>query len=200
MSSSTVFSSFDPQLKYLLHRGHQAFHEIRGFAESLTQLAVWEHVSAGVRATGPAADSALAHNSARALRKFHSLELDDADLDVMKMAAGTAVLAAMKRKGHGTDRLGVAPATSAEALQYVVTYVVPTTPVLLDGGEPASGPAAPAMVTGGALVQLGAESMAALQAATGRSTSGTTRDTSDKITLGKAPQEHHARRPEWFSP
>ena len=72
--------------------------------------------------------------SARALRKYHTLELDGGGLGVMKLATGTAVLTAMKRKGHGADRLGVAPSSTAEALQYIVTYVVPTTPPLFDGG------------------------------------------------------------------
>ena len=171
-----------------------------GFAETLTPLAVWEHVSTAVRETGTAADDALASNTALALRKFHSLELGGADVDVMKMAAGTAVLGAMRRKGHGTDRLGVAPAGTAAALQYIVTYVVPVAPGSSDGGESAASTAATASTTGGALVQLGAESMAALQAAAGRSPGGAARDASDKLTLGKAPQEPHARRPEWFSP
>ena len=43
--------------------------------------------------------------------------------------------------------------------------------------------------------------MAALHAAAGRpAAGGTAREPSDKITLGKAPQEAHKRRPEWFSP
>ena len=43
--------------------------------------------------------------------------------------------------------------------------------------------------------------MAELHAAAGRqATGGTAREAADKITLGKAPQEPHARRPEWFSP
>ena len=87
-----------------------------------------------MRTTGAPADSSLAHNTARALRKYHPLELDGGDRDVMKMAAGTAVLAAMKCKGHSTDRLGVAPTGTAEALQYIVTYVVSTTPFTFDGG------------------------------------------------------------------
>ena len=88
-----------------------------------------------------------------------------------------------------------------EALQYIVTYVVPTTPPLFDGGEPASGAAAATAVAGAQTVQLGAESMAALHAAAGRpATGGTAREPSDKITLGKALQEAHERRPEWFSP
>ena len=120
----------------------------------------------------------------------------------MKMAAGTAVLTAMKkRKGHGTNRPGVAPSSTAEALQCIVTYVVPTTPPVFDGGEPASGAAAAAAVAGAQAVQLGAESMVALHAAAGRpATGGTAREPSDKIALDKAPQEAHERRPECFSP
>ena len=99
--------------------------------------------------TGAPADSSLAHNAARALRKYHPLDLDGGDLDVTKMAAGTALLTAMERKGHGTDRLGVAPAGTAEALQYIATYVVPTTPFTLDGGEPARGAASAASAVSG---------------------------------------------------
>jgi hypothetical protein len=43
--------------------------------------------------------------------------------------------------------------------------------------------------------------MAALQAAAGRTAADTTaREPKEKITLGKAPQVAHERRPEWFSP
>ena len=115
-----------------------------GFGPALTALSVWEHVSAAVRATGAPVDSSSAHNAARALRKYHPLELDGGDPDVMKMAAGTAVLAAMKRKGHGTDRIGAAPAGTAEALQCIVAYVEPTTPFTFDGGEPTGGAASAA--------------------------------------------------------
>ena len=58
-----------------------------------------------------------------------------------------------------------------------------------------------AAVAAAQTVQLGAESMAVLHAAAGRpAAGGTAREPSDKITLGKAPQEAHERRPEWFSP
>ena len=145
-----------------------------GFDPALTALGVWSHVSSAVLATGADADSSLANNAARALRKYHTLELDGGGLGVMKMAAGTAVLTAMKRKGHCTDRLGVAPSSTAEALHRIVTYVVPTTPPLFGGGEPASGAAAAAAVAGAQTVQLGAESMAALHAAAGRPAAGGT--------------------------
>ena len=173
-----------------------------GFSSTLTALSVWEHVSANVRATGPAADARFAENAARALRKYHSLEVEGAGEDVMKMAAGAAVLAAMKCKGHGTDRLGVAPADTAQALQYVVTYVVQTTPLSLDGGEPAGTAAAAAAAAGASVVQLDGQSLAALQAVTARqTTAASARDASDKITLGKAPQEtSRMRRPDWFAP
>ena len=119
----------------------------------------------------------------------------------MKMAAGTAVLAAMKRKGHGTDRVGAAPAGTSEALKCIVAYVVPTAPFAFDSGEPTGGAASAASAAGSSLVQRGAESMAELHAVAGRqATGGTAREAADKITLGKAPQEPHARRPGWFSP
>ena len=172
-----------------------------GFDATLTALGVWAHVSSAVLATGDTEDRSLACDAARSLRKFHDLELEGAGLNVMKMAAGTAVLLAMKRKGHGTDRLGVAPSGTAEALQYIVTYVVPTPTPLYDGGEPAAGAAAAAAGAGSQTVQLSAASMEALQAAAGRSASGgAAREPSEKITLGKAPSVAHELRPEWFSP
>ena len=72
---------------------------------------------------------------------------------------------------------------------------------MFDGGEPAAGAAAAAAGAGAQTVQLGAESMAALHAAAGRpAAGGAAREPSEKITLGKAPQVAHERRPEWFSP
>ena len=172
-----------------------------GFDATLTALGVWAHVSSAVLATGDAEDRSLACDAARSLRKFHDLELEGAGLNVMKMAAGTAVLLAMKRKGHGTDRLGVAPSGTAEALQYIVTYVVPTPTPLFDGGEPAAGAAAAAAGAGPQTVQLSTASMEALQAAAGRSAAGgAAREPSEKLTLGRAPNVAHELRPEWFSP
>ena len=172
-----------------------------GFDPTLTAMGVWAHVSSDVLATGAEADRSLASDAARALRRFHDLELEGGGLNVMKMAAGTAVLTAMRRKGHGVDRLGVAPSGTAEALQYIVTYVVPTSTPTFDGGEPAAGAAAAAAPTGAPTVRLSADSMAALQAAAGRTAAGAAaREPAEKITLGKAPQVAHERRPEWFSP
>ena len=172
-----------------------------GFDPTRTALGVWMHVSSAVLATGADADRSLASDAAHALRRFHDLELEGGGLNVMKMAEGAAVLTAMRRKCHGTDRLGVAPSSTAEALQYIVTYVVPTTTPVYDGGEPAAGAAAAAAVAGAQTVQLGAESIAALRAAARRpAAGGAAREPSDKITLGKAPQEAHERRSEWFSP
>ena len=172
-----------------------------GFDPTLTPMDAWAHVSSGVLATGAEADRSLASDAARSLRRFHDLELEGGGLNVMKMAAGTAVLTAMRRKGHGLDRLGVAPSGTAEALQYIVTYVVPTPTPTFDGGEPATGAAAAAAPLGAPTVRLSADSMAALQAAAGRTAADTTaREPKEKITLGKAPQVAHERRPEWFSP
>ena len=172
-----------------------------GFEPTLTPMDAWAHVSSGVLATGADADRSLASDAARSLRRFHDLELEGGGLNVMKMAAGTAVLTAMRRKGHGLDRLGVAPSGTAEALQYIVTYVVPTPTPTFDGGEPATGAAAAAAPLGAPTVRLSADSMAALQAAAGRTAADTTaREPKEKITLGKAPQVAHERRPEWFSP
>ena len=172
-----------------------------GFDPTLTPMDAWAHVSSGVLATGADADRSLASDAARSLRRFHDLELEGGGLNVMKMAAGTAVLTAMRRKGHGVDRLGVAPSGTAEALQYIVTYVVPTPTPTFDGGEPATGAAAAAAPSGAPTVRLSADSMAALQAAAGRTAADTTaREPKEKITLGKAPQVAHERRPEWFSP
>ena len=172
-----------------------------GFDPTLTAMDVWAHVSSAVLAAGADADRSLASDAARSLRRFHDLELEGGGLNVMKMAAGTAVLNAMRRKGHGVDRLGVAPSGTAEALQYVVTYVVPTQTPTFDGGEPATGAAAAAAPAGAQTVRLSADSMAALQAAAGRATAGAaTREPTEKITLGKAPVVAHERRPEWFSP
>ena len=83
-----------------------------------------------------------------------------------------------------------------------MTYVVPTSTPLFDGGEPAAGAAAAAAVVAGVqAVQLGAKSMAALREAAGRTAAGgAAREPYEKITLGKAPQVAHERRPEWFSP
>ena len=75
-----------------------------GFDPTLTALGVWAHVSSAVLATGADADRSLASDAARALRKFHTLELEGGGLNVMKMAARTAVLSAMKRKGWRAAR------------------------------------------------------------------------------------------------
>ena len=182
-------------------RAEQRLAQGAGYDERVTNLEVWSHVSGSTR--DEAADTALASQVARATTAMHQFNLTGADDAMMKITAGLAVKTVMKEKNHGLDRVAVAPLQADLALQQILGYVNPT--VILatrpspdrgvgfaDGGGGGGG--------GGGELRLDADSRAALDRFGAAAAAGSpAASTTDKIILGKAPDERGVRRPEHFA-
>ena len=172
-----------------------------GYDEHVSNLEVWSHISGPTR--DEAADSTLASQVARATTAMHHFNVEGADAPMMRVSAGLAVKHAMKEKNHGLDRVAVAPLQAALALQHVPGYVnelvmvaaahaIPGRGVgAADGGGGGGG--------GGGELRLDADSRAALDRFGAAAAAGPpAAHTTDKIILGKAPDERGVRRPEHF--
>ena len=133
---------------------------------------------------------------------MHHFNVEGADYAMMKITSGLAVKQAMKEKNHGLGRLPVAPVQPKLALQHVLGYVnelvvmaasraIPGRGVA-DGGGGGGG--------GGGELRLDAVSRAALErfGAMAAAWSAAAHST-DKIILGKAPDERGMHRLEHFS-
>ena len=92
-----------------------------GFSQTLTPIEVIRHVSGAARVAATAAGAtgaehkALVQRVARATCATHAYGLIAADDMMFELAAGTAVLKAMKANNHGLEKLEEAPAESERA-------------------------------------------------------------------------------------
>ena len=181
-------------------RAEQRVAQGAGYDERVTNLEVWSHVSGSTR--DAAADAALASQVARATTAMHQFNLTGADEAMMRITAGLAVKKVMKEKNQGLDRVDVAPLQADLALQHILGYVNPTV-IVATPSSPARGGGADGGAGGGGgggELRLDAASRTALErfgaaAAAGMPAASTT----DKIILGKAPDERGVRRPEYFA-
>ena len=183
-------------------RAEQRLAQGAGYDERVTNLEVWSHVSGSTR--DEAADTAMASQVARATTAMHQFNLAGADDAMMKITADLAVKTVMKEKNHGLDRVAVAPLQADLALQQILGYVNPT--VILAGTRPspdcgvgfAGGGGGGG--GGGGELRLDADSRAALDRFGAAAAAGSpAASTTDKIILGKAPDERGVRRPEHFA-
>ena len=180
-----------------------------GFSAALTPIEVIRHVSGAARAAvvdGTATGDehkALVTRVARATAQTHAYSLIAADDVMFELAAGTAVLKAMKANNHGLDKLTQAPADAALALQHVLIYVTNALDKAAAAPAAAAGAgAAPFAPTDSAA--LGESWKQSLVTALGRiapaAEDAAAKAKTDPIVLGKAPEERGARRPEYFAP
>ena len=180
-----------------------------GFSAALTPIEVIRHVSGAPRAAvvdGTATGDehkALVTRVARATAQTHAYSLIAADDVMFELAAGTAVLKAMKANNHGLDKLTQAPADAALALQHVLIYVTNALDKAAAAPAAAAGAgAAPfAPTDSAALGESWKQSLVtALDRIAPAAEDAAAKAKTDPIVLGKAPEERGARRPEYFAP
>ena len=174
-----------------------------GYDERVSNLEVWRGISGAVR--DAAADVALATAVAKATTKMHHFNVDGADDAMMKITAGLAVKQAMKGKDHGLDRVPVAPLQPELALQHVLGYVYELVMQAAASAVPGRGVGGADGGGGGGggstELRLDADSRAAMDRFGAAAAAGSpTTAASDRIILGKAPDERGMRRPDHFSP
>ena len=171
-----------------------------GFSDTISAYDAFDHVAANC---DDATATLLAREVAKATAMKHGMAVATAQHDVARMAVGTVILAAMKAKDHGLDKLPVAPADVAGAVATTISYIY-TVPAAATAAAPQAAAVAAAAAAAAAPaatpVAFDPVSLAALQSLGAKAASSSSSATgSDKIILGRAPGDHGARRPEWFA-